>query len=69
MNCTIKFLGKTDDRRQQEKSEKDKTQKISTSGDNQSERGNKCLINVIVVNIKSNVICKYIIFPFRKCNF
>ena len=66
MNCTIKFLGKTDDRRQQEKSEKDNTQKISTSGDNQSERGNKCLINVIVVNIKSNVICKYIIVSIQK---
>ena len=66
MNCTIKFLGKTDDRRQREKSEKDKTQIISTSGDNQSERGNKCLINVIVVNIKSNVICKYIIVSIQK---
>ena len=44
MNCTIKFLGKPDGRKKQDKenSEKENTQKISTSSDSESERGNKC---------------------------
>ena len=55
MNCTIKLLGKPDDRKEQdkEKSEKENTQIISTSSDSESERGNKIFLKFGINNVNN----------------